>query len=231
MLDFLKNIDNTTAFALFLIENYGICLGVVLLGGVLDKTIYRLRTLITKKELWIAIQTNFLNTVVTYIGFILWREGWIVFKTDFTWASFLLDSLILFVAMDFLMFVFHFLLHKIPFLYRIHALHHEYHEPNVLDLFVLNPLEVFGFGGLWLVVIMVYEANFPAVIFYLFLNVVFGMLGHLKMEIFPKWWLENSITKHIGTTTFHQNHHAHQEHNFGFYTLIWDNIFRTTKRE
>jgi Delta7-sterol 5-desaturase len=230
MLDFLKNIDNTTAFALFLLENYSICLGVVLLGGFLDKTIYTMKTLITKKELWIAVQTNFLNTIVTFIGFTLWREGWIVFKDHFTVFSFLLDSLILFVAMDFLMFVFHYFLHKIPFLYRIHTLHHDYHEPNVLDLFVLHPLEVFGFGGLWLVVIMVYEANFPAVIFYLFLNVVFGMLGHLKVEVFPKWWLEYSITKHIGTITFHKNHHANQAHNFGFYTLIWDNIFRTTKK-
>jgi Delta7-sterol 5-desaturase len=230
MLDFLKNIDNTTAFALFLLENYSICLGVVLLGGFLDKTIYTLKTLITKKELWIAVQTNFLNTVVTFIGFVLWREGWIVFKDDFTVVGFFVDSLILFVAMDFLMFVFHYFLHKIPFLYRIHSLHHDYHEPNVLDLFVLHPLEVFGFGGLWLAVIMVYEANFTAVIFYLFLNVIFGMLGHLKVEVFPKWWFENRLTKYVGTTTFHKNHHTHQTHNFGFYTLIWDNIFRTTKK-
>jgi Delta7-sterol 5-desaturase len=229
MLEFLKTIDHPTAFAFFLAENYLIGLGVVLVGGILDKSIGHFKTLFTKKELWVATQTMFLNTVVTYIGFLLWRTDWIVFKPHFTLSRFIIDSLILFVAMDFLMFIFHYLLHKIPFFYRIHTLHHEYHSPNVLDLFVLHPLEIFGFGSLWITVIMVYQANFEAVIFYLFLNVLFGMLGHLKVEILPNWWFQNRFTRNIGTTTFHKNHHAHQEHNYGFYTLIWDKIFQTNK--
>jgi lathosterol oxidase len=31
----------------------------------------------------------------------------------------------------------------------------------------------------------------------------------------------------LGTSTFDAQHHARRETNFGFYTLLWDRLFRT----
>jgi sterol desaturase/sphingolipid hydroxylase (fatty acid hydroxylase superfamily) len=32
---------------------------------------------------------------------------------------------------------------------------------------------------------------------------------------------------YVSTSTFHAEHHLDKDHNYGFYTLIWDRLFRT----
>jgi sterol desaturase/sphingolipid hydroxylase (fatty acid hydroxylase superfamily) len=56
---------------------------------------------------------------------------------------------------------------------------------------------------------------------------VFGMLGHLSIEPFPRYWLRIPGLKLICTSTFHYIHHQNGNYNFGFYTTIWDRIGNT----
>jgi Delta7-sterol 5-desaturase len=59
------------------------------------------------------------------------------------------------------------------------------------------------------------------------LNVLFGLVGHLGVEPFPKAWVRLPLIRLISTSTFHAEHHGDRHHNFGFYTLIWDRLFGT----
>ena len=142
--------------------------------------------------------------------------GWLV----------LLDFLILILLMDFGMYVLHRVAHH-PWFFGVHRLHHEYDRPWALTLFVVHPLETLGFGLLWLVAILLYSSSWLGLCLYMGANLAAGVLGHLGVEPFPKWWSSLPILKQIGTSTFHAQHHKDIHHNYGFYTLIWDRLFGT----
>jgi sterol desaturase/sphingolipid hydroxylase (fatty acid hydroxylase superfamily) len=38
------------------------------------------------------------------------------------------------------------------------------------------------------------------------------------------------VLRSIGTSTFHARHHQEPTSNFGFYTSIWDELFRSLNR-
>lgn len=182
---------------------------------------------ITAIEIILAISCVILNSLVTWAGVILWRVGVIQLRPDESFAGILVDFVILFLAMDFAMYVFHRVAHH-PRLYSlIHDTHHRFDNPRPLTLFVLNPFETVGFGALWLVVISVYHSSFAGMMIYLTLNVAFGLIGHLGVEPFPRRWLELPLARFISTSTFHAGHHQDRHHNYGFYTVIWDRLFGT----
>jgi lathosterol oxidase len=141
----------------------------------------------------------------------------------------LLDVAVLFVAMDFLMYVFHRVAHLRWLFPLVHATHHHYDRPRPLNLFVLNPAEVLGFGGLWLGVLCLYPATWAGILIYLTINLIFGTLGHLGVEPFPRAVARWPVLRHLGSSTFHADHHGDRDVNFGFYTDVWDRLFRTRR--
>jgi sterol desaturase/sphingolipid hydroxylase (fatty acid hydroxylase superfamily) len=96
-------------------------------------------------------------------------------------------------------------------------------------LFVLNPAENIAFGLLWLGVISMYTFSWTGISIYLLLNVVSGTIGHLGVEPFPDSWLRWPGLRVLAGGSFHAQHHQDIEHNYGFYTLIWDRLFGTIR--
>ncbi|MEO8607890.1 MAG: sterol desaturase family protein [Chloroflexota bacterium] len=182
---------------------------------------------ISRIEVILAISCVLLNSLITWIGAVLWRAGVIQLRPAGSFLNVLLDFVVLFFAMDFAMYVFHRVAH-LPILYPlIHDTHHRFENPRPLTLFVLNPFETLGFGALWLLVIVIYPSSFIGMIVYVTLNVAFGLMGHLGVEPFPRRWLELPVIRYISTSTFHAEHHQDRHHNYGFYTVIWDRLFGT----
>jgi sterol desaturase/sphingolipid hydroxylase (fatty acid hydroxylase superfamily) len=72
-----------------------------------------------------------------------------------------------------------------------------------------------------------YPASWLGTCVYLTLNLAFGLVGHLGVEPFPRAWARWWLARHVGSSTFHAEHHVRQRYNFGFYTLIWDRLFGT----
>lgn len=68
-----------------------------------------------KKEIYLLVVNIFLNSLITFIGFVLWKEGIIKIVTT-TVFSFCIDLGILFFAMDFAMYILHRIAH-ISFIY------------------------------------------------------------------------------------------------------------------
>ena len=182
-----------------------------------------------KAEVAWAALCVLLNGGVAIAGWFLWKAGVIRVVRGSAWRT-ALDVVVLLVAMDFLMYVFHRLAH-VRWIYPIvHGTHHRYDRPRPLNLFVLNPAEVCGFGVLWLALLCVYPATWPGILIYLALNLAFGTLGHLGVEPFPKAWSKWPVLRHIGSSTFHADHHQDRDVNFGFYTDVWDRLFGTAAR-
>jgi Delta7-sterol 5-desaturase len=181
---------------------------------------------LSTNEIVLATSTILLNTLITIIGWHLWRIGVVRFRED-TGVWVLVDVLILFFVMDLLMYVLHRIAHLPVFFPILHSTHHIYENPRPLTLFVLNPAETLSFGMLWLFVITVYSFSWIGMSVYLILNVVFGTIGHLGVEPFPPSWQRIPVLRFITTGLFHVQHHKDPNHNYGFYTAFWDKLFRT----
>lgn len=181
---------------------------------------------LSKNEIALAVSTVLLNTLITIIGWHLWRIGIIHFRKDISlWV--LVDVLILFFVMDFAMYALHRIAHLPIFFPILHSTHHNYENPRPLTLFVLNPAETLSFGMLWLVVITLYGFSWIGMSIYLVLNVAFGTIGHLGVEPFPVWWQRIPVLRYLSTGLFHVQHHKDLNHNYGFYTSFWDKLFKT----
>ncbi len=91
---------------------------------------------------------------------------------------------------------------------------------------LLIPVENIGFGSLWLFVIAVYSTLWFGMSAYLFLNVAFGTIGHLGVGPFLG---RIPIINYIARSSFHAQHHQDMNHNFGFYSIVWDRLFGTLR--
>ncbi len=124
---------------------------------------------LTRIEVVLAAICVVINGGVAVAGIWLWRDGAIDLRPygQYGALTVLLDAAVLFVVMDFAMYVFHRVAH-LPLLYPIaHSTHHLYENPRPLTLFVLSPIEVLGFGALWLVVLLAYTSSIEGILIYL----------------------------------------------------------------
>lgn len=219
----LNSFGDINLLWIFLLENFALIILSVLIGFIVE---YK-NTIYPKNDTKWLVSTLLCNTLVTFVGFKLYILNFIQLSFEKSLTSIVFDLILITIIMDFLMFVFHFYIHKIKWIYEIHKHHHYHIKTNVYSLYVLHPIETFGFGMLWLFTILIVDYNFYSVAIYLVLNLTYGILGHLEKNIFPKFWSTNTLTKWISTTKFHNNHHTNETKNFGFYFTFWDKIFKT----
>lgn len=182
----------------------------------------------SRNEVLICLLTNVINTVITYAGFWLFKHGYLHVTFEINWAI-VFDFILLFLLIDLAMFVFHYMIHHSAVYKVVHRFHHHYTDPIPIDLFVLHPIETIGFGSLWLIILALYGFNFYAVLIYLTANLFFGIMGHLGIEPVPASVRKMAPFKYLGTPSFHHRHHLEIDFNFGFYTNIWDRLFKTYK--
>ncbi len=229
ILDYFGSITPSEAFFWLFFQNilqFFLCVGAGLLLIKLfsARRIYQAPEPLTKKELLLAAGCVFFNSLVAFVGWLLWKNGTIVITRELDWTCFA-DTIILLLLMDLLMYVTHRIVHIKGIYSLVHRTHHIYEDTRPLSLFVLSPLEVFGFGFLWLLVLCLYSSSWLGIVLYLLLNAAFGAIGHIGVEPFPKSWLKIPLLQRLTTSTFHAQHHKEIDSNFGFYTDIWDNLF------
>ncbi|SEA60300.1 Fatty acid hydroxylase superfamily protein [Chitinophaga terrae (ex Kim and Jung 2007)] len=184
---------------------------------------------VSRQEWQLALLTVLINSLITYAGAWAWKHQLIHITFGWSWRSFA-DVLILLLAMDLLMYIFHYAIHHTVLYRYIHGMHHEAVDPTPIDLFILHPIETIGFGMLWLVLLVAGDFNIWGIIVYLALNIVSGIVGHLGFEPLRVDTSTGRIAaKWLGTSAFHHRHHQDITANFGFYTSIWDRVFGTYK--
>ncbi len=226
MLKFLSSQSSFNLWIIFLIENLLVTVLALLFGFVVLKSQKKQTKSASVSEWLICGATNIINTSITYLGFWLWLKGYIVFGFEKN-LRIIADFLAVFLLMDLFMYIFHYIIHHSVVYKAIHSFHHRYEDPIPIDLFVLHPLETVSFGLLWLITITLFNFDFYAIFVYLVVNVGFGIIGHLGFEPFSDKVRNLFPFKYLGTSSFHHRHHLDIEHNFGFYTNIWDKLFKT----
>jgi sterol desaturase/sphingolipid hydroxylase (fatty acid hydroxylase superfamily) len=181
---------------------------------------------ISRLQAWLAGGAVVMNTVVTVAGWGLWKAG--IIRLDAAASPWIaVDFVALLLLMDLLMYAGHAVAHRPAVFPLAHALHHRFVDARPATLYALHPLEILGFGGLWLGALSVHAFSAWAVVGYTAVNLAFGVFGHLGVEVLPPAVRRSPVFRWVATPTLHAGHHVEPAYNLGFYTSIWDRLLGT----
>ncbi|MEQ9490347.1 MAG: sterol desaturase family protein [Alphaproteobacteria bacterium] len=177
-----------------------------------------------------------LNTVVlrvimptTAVGFALIAEanGWGLF--NLVAVPQIVAILVSILLLDLAIYTQHVVFHAVPFLWRLHRMHHADQDIDVTTGSRFHPIEILISMGIKLAVISILGAPAVAVlIFETVLNAA-AIFNHANVRLSPK--LDSVLRLLIVTPDMHRVHHSiHRQEtnsNFGFNLPWWDRIFAT----
>ncbi len=169
------------------------------------------------------------SAVVVWFAGVMQAWGWwgviksAVMRDRPLWIQFIFLLLI----QDFLKYCVHNLLHRVPFLWQFHKVHHSVQIMDWIGNMRYHWLEVVVYNSL-LFLPMSFFGFRPGLFFYTgLIEIIIGHLNHSNLDVDIKWlrFIVNSPRMHIW-------HHAADEpqaidKNFGIVFSLWDWIFRT----
>ena len=134
------------------------------------------------------------------------------------------ECILAFLAYDFLFYATHRMAHGIPFLWKLHAMHHAPNKMTYLNSNRVHPLDlVFRRYGP-IVVLLALGISQNAFIFVGVIVNVFGPITHLNIKL-----RHGPLNYLIGTNEVHIWHHSadpREAKNYGI-TMLWDHLFGT----
>ena len=133
----------------------------------------------------------------------------------------------LIVTLDFIQWCIHNALHRVPWLWEIHKVHHSIEQLDWMGNWRFHWIEGVLYKSLLFVPMALLGANLQAMGLYAILGTFMGHFNHanLRVSIGPLRYLLNSPAMHIW-------HHTHPDsgpvdHNFGIIFSLWDWLFGT----
>jgi sterol desaturase/sphingolipid hydroxylase (fatty acid hydroxylase superfamily) len=144
------------------------------------------------------------------------------------WAYFALTIVFLVIAQDAYFYWTHRAMHH-PLVFRwMHRVHHMSHDPSPFSAYAFAPAEAFVHAAFVPLVALWLPLHPAAVGVFLGFMIVRNVIGHLGLELFPRWFTRSRWTRWSTTTTHHTLHHRRVGTNYGLYFTWWDRAMRTT---
>jgi sterol desaturase/sphingolipid hydroxylase (fatty acid hydroxylase superfamily) len=153
----------------------------------------------------------------------------------FHWLNLRLSAAALlgFLALDLAIYAQHVTFHHVPWLWRLHRMHHADLDIDVTTGFRFHPFEILISLGIKIAVVM--ALGIPPVgvfVFEVVLNAT-SLFNHSNVSMRPA--LDRMLRLILVTPDMHRVHHsivrAETDSNFGFNLPWWDWLFRTYRRE
>ena len=133
----------------------------------------------------------------------------------------------------FVSFFTHFLNHQIPFLWRLHRVHHMDTELDVSSTVRAHPLEIPLSSLIGLPIVVGFGLSPWVLIFYELIDAATVLFSHSNIRIPPR--LNRYLQYVIVTPDLHKIHHSsyqpETDSNYSAVFPIWDQIFRTFRTE
>jgi len=176
------------------------------------------------------------NTLAVRLIFPMVAIGAAFLAADKGWGVLSLISLhhwfsvfIAIVILDLVIYFQHRMFHAIPWLWRLHRMHHADLEFDVTTGLRFHPLEILLSMGLKIVVVIALGAPAVAVLIFEVLLNATAMFNHGNVYI-PET-VDRYLRRFIVTPDMHRVHHSilpqETDSNFGFNLPWWDRIFKT----
>ncbi len=145
---------------------------------------------------------------------------------------YMLGSFVLMVLIHDTYFYFaHRLMHHPKIFRHVHLVHHRSTNPSPWAAYSFHPIEAVVEAGIFPLIVFTIPVHSLVLVSFLVFMITRNVLGHLGMEIFPKWFVKNKFFNWNTTTTHHDLHHKHFHTNYGLYFTWWDNFFGTTDKK
>lgn len=137
--------------------------------------------------------------------------------------------LVCFIAMDFAIWAQHLVLHKVPWLWRLHRVHHGDTIMDVSTALRFHPFEILASLAFKAAIIIVLGAPAVAVLAFEIALGAGALFTHANIAL--PTWLERSLRFALITPSLHVIHHSpnplETNSNYGFSFSVWDRIFGT----
>jgi len=133
------------------------------------------------------------------------------------------------VAMDFIIYLQHVLVHAVPALWRLHRLHHADLDYDLTTGARFHPVEIFLSMGIKFATIVVLGPPVVAVIIFEVILNFMAMFNHGNVKL--PLGIDRVVRLLLVTPDMHRVHHSIEDDeansNFGFNLSIWDRLFGT----
>ena len=143
------------------------------------------------------------------------------------------EGLIAVVLLDLAIWAQHVAFHHVPWLWRLHSVHHADRDLDATSGVRFHPVEI-GVSLLWkaLVILALGPAVIAVLVFEIVLNAT-AIFSHSNLRL--PVGLDRVLRSVIVTPAMHRIHHsvveAETNSNYGFNLSVWDRIFRTYRAE
>ena len=110
---------------------------------------------------------------------------------------------------------------------KVHVVHHKSNNPSPWASYSFDLVE--GVGEVMILPILLCILPMHPVTIFLFtlLSFIINVYGHLGYEIAPRWFRNSWLFEIIGTSVYHNLHHARFHYNYGLYFRCWDRLMGT----
>ncbi|MCF6444259.1 sterol desaturase family protein [Nereida sp. MMG025] len=155
------------------------------------------------------------------------RLGWGLF--NIFELPFALELIVVILIFDLAIWAQHLITHKVPFLWRIHRVHHADVDIDVTTAIRFHPVEIAL--SMILKIGLVYLLGPAAIAMIAFEIILNGtaMFNHANIKL--PLWLDAIVRRVLVTPDMHRVHHsvdrAEHDSNYGFALSIWDRMFGT----
>ncbi len=137
------------------------------------------------------------------------------------------------LLLDLFIYLQHIVMHKVPFLWRLHRLHHADLEYDVTTGIRFHPLEIILSLLLKMGIILLFGVEPLSVIIFEMLLNGSAMFNHANLRL--PLWLDKGLRLLVVTPDMHRVHHSsirnETDSNYGFFLSIWDKIFATYRAQ
>lgn len=163
------------------------------------------------------------------VGAAIWFAERDIGLFNFFNVPFIVSFVVSFILLDFIIWLEHVASHKIPFLWRIHRMHHSDGGFDVTTALRFHPLEIV-LSMVWkvLIIALIGAPALAVLVFEIVLNGM-AMFNHANVKL--PIWLDRFIRPFLVTPDMHRVHHStspdETDSNYGFSFSIWDRMFAT----
>lgn len=155
---------------------------------------------------------------------LLISAGWVSPHWAVSNLPFPLQVLACMLIFDFFFYTTHRLAHEVPFLWRLHSVHHCAHRVTFLNAYRAHPLDAAFRRFVPLAFMMLAGPSHEGFVAAVVLGTVLATITHLNTDLRHGW-----LNLVIGTNEVHRWHHSsvyREARNFGVF-MIWDHLFGT----
>jgi len=175
------------------------------------------------------------QTLVYWVGALASvAAAWVAARTGPGWAErsglgFGAVLVLVTLVYELLAYALHRLLHRVPVLWRIHAVHHSDTELDFSTTYRSHPLELFLVAAATFPVTLLIGPPVAVVVAYQFARVCVNVLAHSNVYV-PEP-VDRLLRRVIVTPDFHRCHHSNDrrftDSNYGAFLSVFDHLFGT----